>query len=50
MGLIGIDKANNLIGLMGLIGIDKANNLIGLMGLIGLIGLISKKRKRVCQN
>jgi|GEM_PF-3177968 len=45
MGLIGIDRANNLVGLMGLIGIDEANNLIRLMGLIRLIGLISKKRK-----
>jgi len=40
MGLIGIDRANNLVGLMGLIGIDEANNLIRLMGLIGLIRLI----------
>ena len=45
MGLIGIDRANNLVGLMGLIGIDEANNLIGLMGLIGLIGPMPKKRK-----
>ena len=40
MGLIGIDRANNLDRADGPYWADKANNLIGLMGLIGLMRLI----------
>jgi len=45
MGLIGIDKANNLDRADGSYWADEANNLIGLMGLIRLIGPMPKKRK-----